>query len=184
LALALWLRIRHRRGPARDHRLAERRDLHRIAAPRSLSVTTQLGRHTALVAVAALFIVPTYMVIVNAFKTRVDILRSPLDIPVDRLTAANFASVLNQTTAPIGEAYLLSTALALISAVGVVVCGSMLSYVVARMRGPWSDRLFIFLFLGLIVPPQVVVIPVVKVLTVLGLLDTLTGLIMYEIALH
>lgn len=143
-----------------------------------------IGRHSALLAATALFIVPTYMVVVNAFKTKLDILRAPLDIPIDRLTVVNFASVLNQNTAPIGGAYLFSTALALTSALGVVVVGSMLSYVVARMRGPWSDRLFIFLFLGLIVPPQVVVIPVVKVLAVLGLLHTLPGLVLYEIALQ
>lgn len=147
-------------------------------------MTGLIGRHAALLATAAMFLVPTYMVVVNAFKSKVDILRSPLDIPLDRLTTANFAAVLNQTSAPIGGAYVFSTALALTSAVGVVVFGSALSYVVARMRGPWADRLFIFLFLGLIVPPQVVVIPVVKVLAALGLLHTLPGLILYEIALE
>lgn len=143
-----------------------------------------IARHTVLLIVAALFIVPTYMVVVNSFKKNVDIVRSPLDIPIDRLTLGNFVAVLNQTSAPIGGAYVFSTALALTSAVGVVIVGSALSYVVARMRGPWANRLFIFLFLGLIVPPQVIVIPVVKVLLTLGLLHTLPGLILYEIALQ
>jgi len=143
-----------------------------------------IARYTVLLSVAALFIVPTYMVVVNSFKKNVDIVRSPLDIPIDRLTLGNFVAVLNQTSAPIGGAYVFSTALALTSAVGVVIVGSALSYVVARMRGPWANRLFIFLFLGLIVPPQVIVIPVVKVLLTLGLLHTLPGLILYEIALQ
>jgi raffinose/stachyose/melibiose transport system permease protein len=134
-----------------------------------------IGRQAALLPIAAMFIVPTYMVLVNSFKTKVDILRAPLDIPFDRLTTANFAAVLNQTSAPIGGAYVFSTALALTSALGVVILGSSLSYVVARMRGPWANRLFIFLFLGLIIPPQVVVI---------RLLHTLPGLILYEIALQ
>jgi raffinose/stachyose/melibiose transport system permease protein len=143
-----------------------------------------IGRQAALLPIAAMFIVPTYMVLVNSFKTKVDILRAPLDIPFDRLTTANFAAVLNQTSAPIGGAYVFSTALALTSALGVVILGSSLSYVVARMRGPWANRLFIFLFLGLIIPPQVVVIPVVKVLLAIGLLHALPGLILYEIALQ
>lgn len=143
-----------------------------------------LARYTVLLIVAAVFLVPTYMVVVNSLKSKADILASPLGLPIDRLSVDNYAGVLTQTSKFIVDAYLFSGVVALLVAAGVVMFSSSLSFVVARMRPPWGDRVFLLLFLGLIVPPQIVVIPVVKILAAIGLLHTAQGLILYLIALE
>lgn len=146
-------------------------------------MSARIARHTALLVAVAFFIIPTYYIVLSSFKTKTDILGDPLGIPWANLTLANYTNVFTQAQFSIVSAIQLSAAFAFLTAVGVVIFGSALSYVVARMRAPWGDRLFLFLFLGLIVPPQVVVIPVVKVLAAVGLLHTFYGLVLYEIGL-
>jgi raffinose/stachyose/melibiose transport system permease protein len=144
----------------------------------------RFGRHGALLLTTVWFVVPIYLVIVNAFKTKVDILGDPLGIPVGRLTTENFQSAMGSRTFDLGYAYAFSALIALSSVAIILVFGSMISYFIARRSGRWTNRLYLLLLAGLMVPPQVVLIPVVKVLAAIGLLFTPWGLILYDSALY
>ncbi len=147
-------------------------------------MTEQFGRHGILMLTAVWFLVPLYLVVINAFKTKTDILRDPMGIPVDRLTTANFEAAINSKTFDLAYAYGFSALIALSAVVIILGCGSMISYYIARRSGGWGNRLYLLLLAGLMVPPQVVLIPVVKVLDAIGLLFTPWGLILYDSALY
>lgn len=143
------------------------------------------SRHAILLAVSALYAVPFYMVAVNGFKPKQDVVRSPLALPnAETFTLQNFDAALSNPTFDLAFAYGFSALLA-----GVVTCltialGSGLSYWIARRNDRRSSLIYLFLLGGLMVPPQVVIIPVVKLLDALGLLFTLPGLVIYDVALY
>lgn len=75
----------------------------------------------------------------------------------------------------------------IIVAVGVVVpsivFSTMTGYALARFRFRGSNVVYLYLLLGLVIPLQALVVPIYYVLRELGLLDSLIGLILPQIAM-
>ena len=140
-------------------------------------------RHLVLLFVVAFFVVPFYMVAVNGFKDRRDVVRDPLALPIgDLFTLQNFERALNDPTFDLLFAYAFSAGLA-VTVVGLtILLGSGLSYWIGRRGDRTATLIYLALLAGLMVPPQVLVIPVVKVLDAMGMLFTFQGLVAYDIA--
>lgn len=140
-------------------------------------------RHIVLLIVSAFFAIPFYMVAINAFKPKQLVVRQPLSPPTpDTFTFANFQAAIGNPSFDIVFAYGFSVMLAVIVVGGTIAMGSGMSYWIGRRRDNWGKLLYVALLAGLMVPPQVLVIPVVKVLDALGLLFTLPGLAIYDMA--
>lgn len=143
------------------------------------------SRHVVLVIVAGFFIVPFYMVAVNAFKPRQMVVADPLGLPIgDAFTLDNFERALGDPTIDLMYAYGFSAVLAAMVVVMTIGLGSSLSYWIARRDDRRARVIYVGLLAGLMVPPQVLVIPVVKLLDAMGLLFTLQGLVIYDIAIY
>lgn len=144
-----------------------------------------VSRHAVLVAVTALFAIPFYMVVINGFKLKQEVIRAPLAPPDARtFTLQNFEAALANPTFDLAFAYGFSAVLAGVVACLTIVLGAGLSFWIARRvdrRARWT---YLLLLGGLMVPPQVVVIPVVKLLDAIGLLFTLPGLVIYDVAFY
>jgi raffinose/stachyose/melibiose transport system permease protein len=70
-----------------------------------------------------------------------------------------------------------------VTVVGItIILGSGLSYWIGRRGDRTATLIYLALLAGLMVPPQVLVIPVVKVLDAIGMLFTFQGLVAYDIA--
>ena len=61
-------------------------------------VPAAIARHSFLLLMSAIFIVPFYIAIINVFKTRKDIFANPLGIPLGRLTLDNILRNLTRGT--------------------------------------------------------------------------------------
>jgi raffinose/stachyose/melibiose transport system permease protein len=148
-----------------------------------MSVARRGARHLVLLVVVAFFVVPFYMVAVNGFKDRRDVVRDPLALPIgDLFTLQNFERALNDPTFDLVFAYAFSAVLA-VTVVGItIILGSGLSYWIGRRGDRTATLIYLALLAGLMVPPQVLVIPVVKVLDAIGMLFTFQGLVAYDIA--
>lgn len=141
------------------------------------------SRHVVLLAVVSFFAVPFYMVAVNGFKDRRLVVREPLAPPLgDTFTLQNFERALNDPTFDMLFAYGFSTLLAVAVVSLTIALGSGLSYWIGRRDDRIGKVIYLALLAGLMVPPQVLVIPVVKVLDAMGLLFTIQGLVLYDIA--
>lgn len=149
-----------------------------------MSTLRRTGRHAVLLAVAAVFAVPFYMVVVNGFKDRRLVVRDPLGPPLgDSFTLRNFERAVNDPTFDLAFAYGFSTLLAVAVVSLTIALGSGLSYWLGRRDDRRGRLIYLGLLAGLMVPPQVLVIPVVKVLDAMGLLFTAQGLVLYDIAI-
>jgi raffinose/stachyose/melibiose transport system permease protein len=141
-------------------------------------------RHLFLLPLSLVLLVPFYIALVNAFKTKEDILSSPFSIPFSRLTFDNFQRSAITPSFNIFKAYGNSILITTISVVLLILICSMMSFVFARVNNRFLSVSYLLLLSGLMIPPQVILIPLVKVLAKLGLMFTPQGLILYNIGFY
>jgi len=141
-----------------------------------------VARHAFLMLASAVYLVPFYIAVVNAFKTRADIFGNPLGIPFARLTLDNLARNLNTPHFNVGVAYGTSVVLSGLTVALVVLLGAAMSYVISRRRQRIFTFAYLLLLAGLMVPAQVILLPLVQVLRHLRLMFTLPGLLLANLA--
>ena len=141
-----------------------------------------VARHAFLMLASAVYLVPFYIAVVNAFKMRADIFGNPLGIPFARLTLDNLARNLNTPHFNVGVAYGTSVVLSGLTVVFVVLLGAAMPYVISRRRQRIFTFAYLLLLAGLMVPAQVILLPLVQVLRHLRLMFTLPGLLLANLA--
>jgi raffinose/stachyose/melibiose transport system permease protein len=137
-----------------------------------------------MIIVGAAWLLPMYLMIVNAFKPQRDILAAPFGIPFGDLTTRFISSAVNGSSFNILHAYG-STALFVVldDVFTVLLCGP-LAYVIARgVRRRYQLLLFYFVA-GTFIPAQVILIPVVYVLRYVHLMNSLAGLVAVQTVLN
>ena len=141
-----------------------------------------LARHLFLIVMSALFVVPFYIAIVNVFKTRADIFANPLSIPFARLTFDNILRNLSTASFNLGIAYSTSVVLSALTVALVVTMAAAMSYVISRKRHRFYKYAYLLLLAGLMVPAQVILLPLVQVLRRLHPMSTVHGLLAANLA--
>lgn len=137
-------------------------------------------RHTFLTSLCLILLVPFYIAVINAFKPNALIVSDPMGIPLGQLTLANFAKVAVTPTFNIFVAYGTTALITVCSILCLVAFASMMSYVIARGKHKFFGFTYLLLLGGMMIPPQVILIPIVKLLRALGLMFTETGLVLYN----
>jgi len=143
-----------------------------------------ISRHVFLMLLSLILLVPFYITVVNSFKNRQDIIQNPAGLPFSRLTLQNFADAALSPSFNIFKAYGTSILITAVSVILLIIISSMMAYVTARGEHPFLKYVYLLLLTGLMIPPQVILIPLVKVLTGLGLMFTPQGLILYYIGFY
>ena len=129
--------------------------------------------------VIALMLAPIAYIIIGGFRTNAQITADPSGMPSPWVTE-NYAEVLGSTTFW-GEVAN-STVAAVVSTLGVVALGLMASYVLARYRFRARGVLYAVFAAGLMFPLTVAITPLYIVVRNLGLMNSLTGIILPQIA--
>ncbi|HSZ41268.1 MAG TPA: carbohydrate ABC transporter permease [Trebonia sp.] len=143
----------------------------------------RLARHAVLVVVCAAMLVPAYLLVVNAFKPQAAILGSPFSLDAGQLSFRYLHAALTNPNFSLARAYVVSAVVALVSVALVIACGGPLAYLIAR-RETLPYRILFFSFVaGTFIPSQAILIPVVYILRILHLMNSVPGLLLYEAAL-
>lgn len=132
----------------------------------------------ALVAVAVT-IAPVGYVVINGFRSTAQINRDPSGWP-DPWTFDNYANVF--TSSNFWLQFMNSTIVAVATTAAVVVLGVMAAFVIARYAFRGRDALFALFTAGLLFPLTVAVVPLYTMLKSIGLLGTLAGVIIPQVA--
>jgi raffinose/stachyose/melibiose transport system permease protein len=136
-------------------------------------------RLSLIVVYATLIIVPVLVVLLGSLKTMGELFENPFALPAE-WQVGNYVEVLTRHN--MGRAFLNSTVVTLSSVTITLLLASMAAYAIARLRGWRSNLVFGFLILGMSVPPQVSMVPQFVLFNNLGLLDTLLGLVIINVA--
>jgi len=127
-------------------------------------------------AAAVIFLVPFYISIVTSFKSRQEVAESVLSLP-SRFMFENYAKAIEVTK--LAVSFKNSVIVTVAATVLIVLTSAMAAYVIARNYERRSSRYLEVVFLAaLMVPFQIIMIPVYKLLKSAMLLNNLTGAIL------
>ena len=130
----------------------------------------------AIVTVA--FALPLYLAVVNVFKTLEQIRYHPIALP-DPFTTDNLVNVINRPDNLLFEGLKNSLIVTTITVIVLVFFSSIIGYTIARSNNRLMRILLLLFVAGMLIPPQVTLIPITRFLKVLGLMGTYPGLILY-----
>lgn len=126
-------------------------------------------------------VIPLMVLLSVALKSPVELLNNPMGWPA-HFVWSNFADAWNN--AALGQAFFNSVLITAASVLGLIVCGSLAAYPLARYTGPWSQRTYTYFVAGLIVPIQLGLFPLYKEMHDLQLINTYYGVILLYIAVN
>ena len=135
--------------------------------------------YAAALMLIGLMLGPVLYIITGGFRTNSQITVDPAGLP-DPWETGNYIDVLTSDTfwRQVGN----STIAAVATTVGVVVLGVMASYVLARYRFRGRGAMYALFAAGLMFPITVAITPLYILVKNLGLVDTLPGVILPQIA--
>jgi len=148
-------------------------------------VTARFAWLRPLVATAlcAVFFVPLYLVLANTFKPGDRISASPASLPWPP-TLHNITAVLTRPDRLFWVSFTNSVLITSVSVVILTVLSAMLGHYLARSRSRWVRALTLVLLAGLMIPPQVILIPISDVLRAGHLMGTIQGLVLFNVGYY
>ncbi len=127
-----------------------------------------------LVAVMALlavpFLFPTWWMATSSMKTTSEILRVPPSIWPDAPSLEPYTQVF--ALQPFAQQYWNSLYIAVIVTAGTIFVASLAGYAFARIQFPGANFLFVVVLVGLLIPTEVTIVPLFRMVNSLGLIDT------------
>ena len=133
-----------------------------------------------MIAAALVFIYPVVFVVINAFKAGSEITTNPIGLPT-KATLDNFRRVL--TVSGDGVTFLRALvntlAIAAVSVAGIILISSMAAWALVRNRGGLSNFLFLFFAFFLVIPFQVIMVPLVVLATDMSSMSLFGLVLMY-----
>lgn len=143
---------------------------------RSLAIT-ELG----LILLALIWFIPVYYLLVTTFKTPQDATAHPLGLP-ETWVFENYVTAWNNMQYPraLGNTLFITVC----SVALVVLLGSLAGYALARTKTKWGNRMFLFFLCGLMVPFQMNIISLYKIVKSLGLMNSVFAVILVNTAIN
>lgn len=123
-----------------------------------------------------MFVFPFYWIMTGAFKAQGDTIKIPPQWWPQNPTLENFQKLLVQN--PAGSWLINSVLIALITMLLVCVTSSLAGYVLAKKRF-YGQKILFSIFIGaMALPKQVILVPLVRIISFMGIHDTLAAVIL------
>lgn len=133
-----------------------------------------------MTAIGVLFFIPIYAMIVISFKTTRELIYSPLAFPKS-LYLQNFVDAWKMLR--LGTVYKNSLFVAIVSVVIRILLASMASFTLAKRINRVNRFLYVLFLSGLMVPIYTILVPLLRLIKNLGLMNSHVGLIVVYIAM-
>ncbi|MDO4490247.1 MAG: carbohydrate ABC transporter permease [Lachnospiraceae bacterium] len=130
---------------------------------------------TIMVAIASVFMIPMYYLVVSTFKNQQEIMEHPLGLP-KAFSLANYERALSTMDywRNFGNSLLITS----VSVILVIILGSMAAYSISRHRSKLSKFIGALFLIGFMVPAQTTMLPLFTVMKKLHLINTYKGMIL------
>jgi len=138
----------------------------------------RVGQVLMLVVVAALFVYPFWWMLVNSLNTAAQVFGTPTLLP-RAWRFVNYVEIFE--VQPFARHLLNSVIVALVGTVGNILVSALSGYGFARLRFPGSNVLFILLLTALMMPIEVVIVPLFFQMLQWGFSDSLVPLMLIPI---
>jgi multiple sugar transport system permease protein len=146
---------------------------------RSRPRTARVVLFVALCVLSVPFLFPTWWMVASSVKPMSEILRIPPTLWPEAPSLDAYGQVFDLQ--PFARQYWNSCYIAVLVTVGTVLVSGMAGYAFARIRFPGANLLFMIVLGGLLVPSEVTIVPLFRMVNSLGLIDTHWPLIVIPI---
>lgn len=134
-----------------------------------------------MLTLSVIWFVPIYYLIVTTLKTPQEATNSPLALPktimfqnyIDAWTKMEFPRAFTNT-------FLITASAAAL----IIIFASMAGYALARTKTKWGMRLFLFFLAGMVVPFQMNIVSLYKIVRNMHLMNTLTAVVLVNVAIN
>lgn len=125
-------------------------------------------------AVMVMFLVPLFLVLINAAKTNNEIISAPLSLPTDwSVLIKNITTIWNNPNLRYSQALVNSFVITIFSLVGITIFSAMAAWVLLRTKTKLSTAILMLFIAAMVIPFQVVMFPLVKWF---GIFQSITGI--------
>lgn len=124
----------------------------------------------ALIVLAVPFVFPTWWMVTSSFKPMSEILRIPPTLWPAAPTTEAYGQVFDLQ--PFAQQYWNSLYIAAVVTIGTILVSSMAGYAFARIAFPGANVLFVVVLVGLLVPAEVTIVPLFRLVNAVGMIDT------------
>ncbi|RPF26261.1 carbohydrate ABC transporter permease [Georgenia muralis] len=131
------------------------------------------GRWVLVAVMAVLsvpFLFPTWWMATSSMKTASEILRVPPTVWPAAPSLEPYVQVF--ALQPFAQQYWNSLYIAAVVTIGTILVASLAGYAFARIQFPGANLLFILVLVGLLIPTEVTIVPLFRMVNSLGLIDT------------
>lgn len=133
-----------------------------------------------LAIVGFLILIPFWFLLISSFKSSADIFGQGLNIHLDfsKMTFSNYGKLLTNNDGIFLTWFKNSALITIVQTVAVLAFCSMVGYGLAQYRFKGRNFIFMLVLIMLMVPGDILLIPMYKLMTNLGLMDTFAGVIL------
>lgn len=134
-----------------------------------------------MVIIAVIWFIPIYYLIVTTLKNPAEATNSPLALP-KTLQFSNYVSAWVNMQFP--RAFGNTLFITVVAVIFIVIFGSMAGYALARTKTKTGTRVFLFFLAGLIVPFQMNIVSLYKIVKGFNLMNTVFAVILVNVAIN
>lgn len=134
-----------------------------------------------MIILAVIWFIPIYYLIVTTFKNPQEATESPLALPKVWMIE-NYIEAWKNMEYPRA---LFNTVMITVLAVGIIVLvTSLAGYALARTKTKWGNRFFLLFLAGLMVPFQMNIVSLFKIVKSIGLMNTIWAVVLVDVAIN
>jgi len=136
-----------------------------------------IAAHAILIAYTLVALFPVFLIVINSFKSRNAIFRSPLSLPgPESFDAIGYTTVLNQ--GDFLQYFQNSFVVTVVSLFLVLLFGAMAAFALSEYRFRGNTLMGLYLALGIMIPIRLGTVAILQLMVAGGLVNTLTALIL------
>lgn len=139
-----------------------------------------LFRRFSLIVYALLILIPLLVVMLTSVKTLQETFANPLGFPEGGIKFDNYIAIFQEQT--MAGYFMNSTIVTLFSVTLTLLFASMIAFGITRLNSWMGNVLFVLFTLGMMVPAQVIMVPLYSLMIDFGLTNSLAGLILVNIS--
>lgn len=140
-------------------------------------IIKEILRYLLLIFLAILFLIPFYLIVRNGLASEQEITSPNWTFFPSTLHFENISELINDTEVPFLSGLENSFIIALVQTAGQILISALAGYGLARIPYRWSNLVFFAILLTLMIPFAVIFVPVYVIVSFLGWVSTLQGLV-------
>lgn len=144
---------------------------------KSKATVSLVLRYALLIILALIFVFPFYLMLRNGLATDKEITSPQWTIFPSKLHFENIQELFSDTEVPFMDGLINSAVIAVLQTAGQILISVLAGYGLARIPYRWSNVVFFLILLTLMIPFAVIYVPTYVIVSYLGWVSTLQGLV-------